>query len=246
MTAGLTAIASLSPIVASQFIFSSRRATRGFEALDTNPLNAVMNFDIAAAQGVKGSTAMIEAARVNSAEVEQAARGFEKIIKGVTDSSKVAKGISKVVDFTARNINPVICGTSIFKAATAKKGKKMETAADETTRLATMFTFEGGYKALAGMPRYERVNGKLVSIPVDSILYRDFKFVRKCVDAFTKWCDNTVIFKKLSLKFLPGVLKGLGFVAASITGYNLGSLITKALGINQDCKREKLTQASIA
>ena len=240
MSAGISAIASLSPIVASQFIFSSRRANRGLEALDTNPLNAVMNFDIATAQGVKGSSAALDAARATSAELEQAAQGIDDVVKSVANSSKLAKGVSKVVDFTARNINPVICATSAVKAVTAEKGKKLETAADETGRLGTMFAFEGAYKALAGMPRYERVNGKLVSKPVDSILYRDIDWVRKGADAFTKWCNETALFnKKLPLNFLPGTLKGLGFVAASIAGYKLGSCITKELGINQDYNRQQ-------
>lgn len=236
MTAGISAIASLSPIVASQFIFSSRRASRGLEALDTNPLNAAMNLDIATAQCAKGSSAALDAARASSAELEQAARGFDDAVKGLVNSSKVAKGVSKVVDFTARNINPVICLTSGLKAVTAKENK-LETAADETVRLGTMFAFEGAYKALAGMPKYVRKNGKTVSIPVDSILYKDVKWVRKAVDNFTKWCNKTVLFKKLPLNFLPGTLKGLGFAVASILGYKLGSKASKALGINQDYNR---------
>lgn len=247
MTAGISAIASLSPIIASQFVFSSRRANRGLEALDTNPLNAAMNFDIATAQGAKGTSAALNAARSSSAELEQAVQGVDDVIRGVANSNKFTKGVSKVVDFTARNINPVICATSAVKALSAEKGKKLETAADETGRLGTMFAFEGAYKALAGMPRYVRENGKLVSIPVESVLYRDIDWVKKGVDSFTKWCNNTSLFnKKLPLNFLPGTLKGLGFVAASIAGYELGSCITKALGINQDYQKELEAQTAQA
>lgn len=245
MTAGISAIASLSPIIASQFVFSSRRASRGAEALASDPLLAVMNFDIATAQCAKGSTAAIEAAKASSPVFEQTISNINKTAKSITNSSKLAKGISKIVDFTARNINPVICATSGFKAVTAEKGERLETAADETVRLSSMFTFEGAYKTLAGMPRYERINGKIVSKPVESILYRDIECVRNVVDKFTKYCNETTILKKLPLNFLPGVLKGLGFVVASIAGYNLGSLITKKLGINQDCKQEEQQLATV-
>jgi hypothetical protein len=50
------------------------------------------------------------------------------------------------------------------------------------------------------------------------------------------------LFKKLPLNFLPGTLKGLGFVATSIGFYNLGSLISKHLGINQDVKAEQVAE----
>lgn len=246
MVAGISAIASLSPIVASQFIFSTRRANRGFEALDTNPLNAVMNFDIATAQGVKGTNAALAAAKVSSAELEQTVQGFNDVVKGVTNSSKIAKGISNIVDFTAANINPVICATSALKSITAEKDKRLETAADETVKLGTMFAFEGAYKTLAGMPRYVKENGKIVSVPVESILYRDVDCVRKVVDKFTKYCNETTIFKKLPLNFLPGTLKGLGFVSASIAGYNLGNKASKTLGINQDCQTESNVQSDLA
>lgn len=234
MTAGITAIASLSPIVASQLIFSKRRLDRGIEALDTNPLNAVMNFDIATAQCVKGSSAALNAAKASSAELEQAVSSFDNVVKSVANSSKVAKSVSRVVDVTARNINPVICVTSGIKALSAEKDKRLETAADETVKLSTMFAGEGAYKILAGMPRYVRENGKLVSKPVDSILYRDIEWVRNIVDNLTRKCNETVLFKKLPLKFLPGTLKGLGFVGTSILSYQLGGKITKSLGINQD------------
>ena len=239
MVAGISAIASLSPIVASQMIFSSRRASRGAEALASDPLVAAMNFDIATAQCAKGSSAALEAAKASSAELEQAVQGIDDVVKGVANSTKLAKGVSKVVDFTARNINPVICVTSGIKALNAEKEKRPEAIADETVKLGTMFTFEGAYKTLAGMPKYVREKGKTVSVPVESVLYRDIECVRNAVDSFTKFCDEKILFKKLPLKFLPGTLKGLGFVAASIGGYNLGSQVTKSLGINQDFNKSK-------
>ena len=237
MASGISAIAALSPVIASQFIFSSRRANRGFEALATDPLNGIMNLDIATAQCTKGTSATLDAIKATSAELEQAVQGFDDVVKSVTNASKLTKGVSKVVDFTARNINPVICVTSAFKAATAEDGKKIETAGDETVRLATMFAGEGAYKVLAGMPRYYREDGKLVSKPVESVLYRDVKWIKNIVDKFTKFCDEKVLFKKIPLTALPGALKGLGFVAASIGSYKLGAWISKQLGINQDVNK---------
>lgn len=240
MAAGISTIASLSPIFASQFIFSKRRFDRGVDALATNPLNAAMNLDIATAQFAKGSSAALNAAKASNAELEQAVQGINDVVKNVANSSKVAKGFTKVVDFTARNINPVICVTSGVKALTAEKDKRLETAADETCRLSTMFAGEGAYKLITGMPRYVRENGRLVSKPADKALYKDIECVKNVVDKFTKFCDETVVFKKLPLNFLPGTLKGLGFVITSILSYQIGASISKALGINQDHKQKEL------
>ena len=247
MSTGISAVASLSPIVASQFIFSSRRANRGFEEMDTNPLNAFMNLNIALAQSVKGISAALDVAKTSSAGMEQTVHGISEVVKEVANSSKVAKGVSKVVNFTARNINPVICATGALKALTAEKDQRLETAADETVKLGTMFAFEGAYKTLAGMPRYVREDGKLVTKTVDSVLYRDIDIVKKGVDALCKWCNKTVLFNvKLPLKILTGTLKGLGFVLASIGGYKVGSSMTKALGINQEQKQKLSTQQANA
>lgn len=218
MSAGISAIATLSPIMASQFIFSSRRLDRGFEALQSDPMTAVMNFDIATAQCAKGSKAALDVAKTTSAEMKQVAQGISNTAKEVANSSKVLKGVSKVVDFTARNINPVICLTSGYQVL--KSDDKKETLIDESAKLGTMFAGEGAYKVLAGMPRYNKKTKEMEQV---TGLIEEIGFVKKGIDRFSKFCNEKVLFKgKLPLKFLPGTLKGLGFVATSIACYNLG------------------------
>ena len=94
MSAGISAIATLSPIMASQFIFSSRRLDRGLEALQSDPMTAVMNFDIATAQCAKGSKAALDVAKTTSAEMKQVAQGISNTAKEVANSSKILKGVS--------------------------------------------------------------------------------------------------------------------------------------------------------
>ena len=57
MSTGLQAIALCSPIIASNAVFSARRASRGVDAIEENPFYAAANMDIAAAQTVKGGRA---------------------------------------------------------------------------------------------------------------------------------------------------------------------------------------------
>ena len=54
MPAGLSSIALFTPIIASNAIFSARRASRGVEAIDEKPIYGAMNMNIAAGQVFKG------------------------------------------------------------------------------------------------------------------------------------------------------------------------------------------------
>ena len=56
-TAGIASIALFAPVVASNAIFSARRASRGVDSIEENPLFAIANFDIAAGQILKGGRA---------------------------------------------------------------------------------------------------------------------------------------------------------------------------------------------
>lgn len=239
---GISSIAlTCAPIIAANAVFSARRMDRGFEALADNPLYGAMNLDIAAGQTLKGGKAAVTLASASSKEAAQTIHGASQAIKTASNGSKLVNGLSKVVNFTADYINPIICVTSGVKVLNSEN--KVDAAADEVIKVGTMFAGEGAYKVLAGMPKYVRENGKLVSKSVESVLYRDVKWVRALVDNFTKYCNEKVLFGKLPLTFLPGALKGLGMAAVSISCYNLGAWISKKLGINQDTNKNKTEMA---
>ena len=61
-------------------------------------------------------------------------------------------------------------------------------------------------------------------------LYKKLPFLEKQSEAIKDYCATKKVFNK-SIKFLPGTIKGLGFVCASIGGYKLGSSLSdKILG----------------
>ena len=59
MTAAVETIALLTPVVTTNFVFSARRASKGIDAMGSNPAYGVMNMDIAGGQVLKGSRAAI-------------------------------------------------------------------------------------------------------------------------------------------------------------------------------------------
>ena len=135
-------------------------------------------------------------------------------IKKASDSSKVLKFAGKSIKFIADNINPIICVAGGVKVLGSEN--KLETGVTEASALGTMFLFENLYKEAMGMPK----NGKAVKGA-----YRNNPFLAKQADALKDLCETKKLFNTVSLKALPGALKGLGFVFASIAGYKLGTAI---------------------
>ena len=240
-TAGIASIALFAPLVASNAIFSARRASRGVDAMDENPLFALANFDIAAAQILKGGRAAkaltMAIDEVNNVATQGSKKLIEKGTKVVQQSTKnlstidkIAKGAGKVISFTADNINPIIVGAGVLKVAGSDD--KLDTAARESTSLLCMFAAEDAMKNFVGMPGITKENGIIKSLPKEGA-YKKL-FTEKQLNAIKDYCAT-----KKCLKYAAGGAKGLLFVGASIAGYKLGDMIATAiLGEKKDNKKK--------
>lgn len=210
---GISAIAlTCAPVVASNAIFSARRLDRGIEAIGENPLYGTMNLEIAAGQTFKGTQAATTLASATNKEVAQTLKGAAETIKKASEGSKFINGAGKVLKFTADNINPIICVTSGIKVLGSED--KVDTAAREVIALPTMFLAEKLARKAIGMPTFSK--GKAVN---QKALFENQ------IRTFDDFCQKNKLFDKISLKYVPGVAKGLFFVGASIAGYKLGNKI---------------------
>lgn len=217
---GVASIALLTPIVASNAVFSVRRASRGIDALAENPFYAAANMDIAAAQVVKGTRAASTIAASTGSEFEAVTKSAAESIKAASKTNKLVSGVAKVVDFTADHINPVICVGSAIKVLGSDD--KVNEAAAETIRLATMFGTESIASKFAGMPITKKINGKTFTLKRDG-LYKKL-FTEKQLAAVNDFCAT-----KKYMKYAPSIGKGLFFVTASILGYKLGDKIANVI-----------------
>lgn len=118
---------------------------------------------------------------------------------------KVFDYASKVTKFAADNVNPLICVSGAIK--TLRSDDKMKTGITETTALTTMFAGEALTKHY-----YDKIIGS-----------------KACKDLLTKASSTKYlkpVFEYLEKHNLTGkvgaIVKGLAFVAASITAYNIG------------------------
>ena len=235
-TAGIASIALFAPIVASNAVFSARRAKRGADAMDNNPLFGLANFEIAAAQILKGGRAAKALSVATESTTDIAAKGAKETIKSTSVIGKTLKGAGKVISFTADHINPIIVATGAIKVLGSED--KPDALARETTSLACMFGAEAAMKDFVGMPTVKKVNGKLVTRYREGSYNNLFKnnnlFKQEQLKAMKDFfavekkmaeCTNIEKFKKV----IPGTAKGLLFVGASIAGYEIGSKIADKL-----------------
>lgn len=214
---GISAIAlTCAPVVASNAVFSARRLDRGFDAIGENPLYGAMNMDIAAGQTLKGTQAATTLASVSNKEVAQTLQGATEAMKKASEGSKFLNGTGKVLKYTADHINPIICVTSGIKVLGSED--KVDTAAREVIALPSMFLAEKLARKAIGMPTFSK--GKATSQKA---------FFENQIRTFDDYCQRNKLFDKVSLKYLPGVTKGLFFVGASIAGYKLGNKVADCL-----------------
>lgn len=224
----LSSVAAIStPVITAQAIFSARRAKKGIETMENNPVEGILNENIAGAQMIKCLMAAKAISAVSNPIYEE---GATESIKRLAANNKVVNGACKVLKFTANNVNTVIGVTSLAKVLGSDD--KCNTAISETCALATMFGFEGLSKRLLGMPKTEIKDWKQVDTPREA-LYKRSEFLDKNVNKFVKYCENNKLFNKIPLKSLPASLKGLGFVSASIIGYKLGDNFAKKYLISE-------------
>ena len=210
MAAGLAVI---SPITSS-FIFSTRRANNGIEALNaSNPIVGAMNLDIAGGQITNAAKGIAEVARTSKHSIASEILSAEESIKALSKTDKIVRGVGKVLDFTAKNINPLICATGALKVACTKEDK-VDAAIVEGAAIGTMLgVTEPGAKRILGLGKHKEG------------LYKKNPFLNKQAEALKDYCNTKKLFNKVSLKAAPAVFKGLGFVASSIAGYKLGNYV---------------------
>lgn len=229
MSPNIKALALFTPVVASNAVFAPRRISRSVDAMEEDKhLYGIMNLDIAAGQTLKGIKAGSHLLAAENGSAADSIRKLNNNIKALESKSKLFKGASSIVDFTSRNINPIIYATGGVKVFTAEK--KDEAFTEELLGIGLMRCGEEITSDTLGMPsfKYNKATKTMESIRKDG-LYKNNPFLKKQVKAFKDFCETKELFKKISLKSAPPIVKGCLFVGASIGSYKLGSALGKSI-----------------
>ncbi len=230
MTGAISHIALYAPIAASSGIFAFRRAEKGIDNMDENPLFGTANLFIAGGQTLKG----IQNARLLLAEsetVNNTTAAIQKLgdsTKKVITSNKVLNGFGKTFKFISNNVNDMICIASIIKILGSDD--KADAAVRESLGLGAMFACEAGAKRILGLTYKKRINGITTEIPPGHSMVRNL-FNEGQTKAMKDFAASSKFLTKISKSPIPSVAKGILFVLASIGGYKLGSKLADwALG----------------
>lgn len=246
MSPSVKAVTLFAPVVATNAVFAPRRLSRSVDAMEEDHhLYGLMNLDIAAGQTLKGIKAGAYLLAMDNPAAKDSILKFSNNIKALENKSKLFKSLNSVLDFTSRNINPIIYTTSGVKVLTSDK--KDEALTEEISGIGIMRCSEELASDIMGMPsfKYNKATKTMESINKEG-LYKNNPFLNKQVEAFKDFCDTKKIFNNISLKSLPSIVKGCLFVGASIGGYALGSNFGKILNGKPLNNKTKKSNTDIA
>ncbi len=183
-------------------------------------VNKTENGEVGRGAVALGQTAGVvqEIAKYDGA-IANSARCAVSVFSDLAKENKAFEYAGKFTKFAINNVNPLICVSGVIK--TAMSDDKVKTGITEAVALGAMFTGEGLTKKY-----YDKA---INSNTCKSVLEKLSK---------TKGVDK--IFKYLSKHKLNGkaaaIIKGIAFISASITSYNIGENIGK--NIADDVKAE--------
>lgn len=227
----ISAIAISAPIIASNIIFSARRASRGIESMEENPLYGAANINIAGAQVLKGARAIKSISAATGPEFQMIQEGSSALIKkhspkliDYVAKNPVSNKVGKVLNYTAKHVNPVIVGTSALNIASSED--KVDTWARESTSLLTMFGAEAGAKKLLNLDNNKNnLNPQDNKISITSKKFAKKVLNKKQYDTVKNFMNN----HKQATKFTSATGKGLLFAGGSIVGYKIGNKIADTI-----------------
>lgn len=159
------AISAFLPSITSGGIFSTRRASSATSA--NNPFIGAMNADIAGGQALNVAKGVSNIAKYSNNTLSADIISAEESIKNLAKTDKVIGGISKVLNYTADHINPIICATGAVKVACSDN--KKDTAIEEGTALGVMFSSEALAKRVIGIPNNTKFDAKTMIEKNDGI-----------------------------------------------------------------------------
>lgn len=159
------AISAFLPSITSGGIFSTRRASSATSA--NNPFIGAMNADIAGGQALNVAKGVSNIAKYSNNTLSADIISAEESIKKLAKTDKVIGGISKVLNYTADHINPIICVTGAVKVACSDN--KKDTAIEEGTALGVMFSSEALAKRVIGIPNNTKFDVKTMIEKNDGI-----------------------------------------------------------------------------
>lgn len=232
---GIGQIGLIAPVVLTQGIFSFRRTEKGCKNFDQNPFYSLGNFLIGVAQSFKGIQ-VFNAINKENIISEGAANMIKNSNPKIADTAKSIKNSSVTKKFfdlikcVGRNVNTCILGVELFNAFT--KDDPFREAASAVIAFGGMRAGEIATEKIIGLPKTDFMGGKFSVKRSDKpALFWNVEKISKKANRFKAYCRKGKVLGKdvKLLRYLPGSLKSLAFVGASIGSYAISKKVANKL-----------------
>lgn len=157
----------------------------------------------------------MELAHGHNGRVANCLNGMSNSIKEARATSRVFDGVCKGVNVVSDWVNPILIVASGARVYNADD--KQSALLKEAGAMSCMFAAENFTKKMLGLNKGSTAQ------------YKNYKFLSDIADGVKKFCENTKYLKNIPSSRIGGVLKGLAFIVASCTGFEVGSRIGSAI-----------------
>lgn len=161
---------------------------------------------VAFAQGAKIAQAVAKYNETTAKTANSATKAFQELAK----ECKVIDYAGKAAKWATKNVNPLICASSVIKTATSDD--KVGTGFSEAGGLAGMFAGEGMMKLHLDKVFNEKNVTKIANTVKDT---KGLKGIAK------------FLLKSGNSSKVAAIAKGITFVCGSITSYNMGQKLAE-------------------
>ena len=165
-------------------------------------------------------------------ELSKMSNSAAAFFKSLDNGSKAMQYLKAGSNFAADHLNPLICAAGAYKVLTADDKEKE--FVNQTASLGVMFCAEKAYKTLVDYKNIKKVA---------NVLGQSDNLKKLANSSIVKNITNKVGNKKIKLAL--NIAYGLGFVAASMTGYNIGEKLAKKATNSDEISKQKAQLAQM-
>lgn len=144
----------------------------------------------------------------------QTGKAGASIFAQVNQYDDIAKAAVNTANYFSKAVNPLLCVAS---------GVRVYKSKDRPSALIEESCAMGGMFACEGLMKKQFQSGSALA---------ELKVTKQGIEKFYEFCQKTPLLNKFKAGSVGAVLKGIAFIAGSITSYNLGHSLGETIADN--------------
>ncbi|MCD8378385.1 MAG: hypothetical protein LUB59_06320 [Candidatus Gastranaerophilales bacterium] len=193
-------------------IFSFMNGDKAYDSLRTDNKERGL---VSILQMRNSASGAMELAHGHTGKVANCLNDISESIKAARSTSKAFDCACKGINIVSEMVNPILVvasGVRVYNSDDKKSAMLKEAGA-----MTGMFAAESAYKTLFGLNKGSEAT------------YKKYKLLNNTADGIKKFCSSNKFLSKIPSGKIGGIIKGLGFIAASCSAFAIGSEIGDAI-----------------